>query len=231
MTFKPVSSGSHPALETLSEYSSGELSPERRLVVERHLASCASCSAEFARLELMLQAARELPMSIAPPLDVWDGVRAAIAPAIPVGSSRRGRGASLLRSPWMLAAAALVLVASSSAITALVMRHDTSDVAAPSASAQPPVVALPASLARVDQEYARTAAQLEVALDARRATLAPQTIETLERSLRTIDTAIAEARRALAQDPGNRALVDIFSANYQQKLDLMKRVTELSSSI
>jgi hypothetical protein len=50
---------------------------------------------------------------------------------------------------------------------------------------------------------------------------------TLERTLRVIDEAIAEARAALAADPSNRTLLDVLSANYEQKVELLRRASEL----
>jgi hypothetical protein len=61
--------------------------------------------------------------------------------------------------------------------------------------------------------------------------LSPATVRVVERSLATIDTAIAEARAALASDPANRSLVEILSANYERKVELLQRATELSSSL
>ena len=45
------------------------------------------------------------------------------------------------------------------------------------------------------------------------------------------DSAIAEARAALLADPNNGMLVDLLSASYQRKLDLLRRTSELSSKI
>jgi hypothetical protein len=51
----------------------------------------------------------------------------------------------------------------------------------------------------------------------------------VEESLRVVDDAIAEARQALARDPGNLAIADVLSANHEQKLDLLRRATRLLS--
>ena len=72
--------------------------------------------------------------------------------------------------------------------------------------------------------------ELPRTLDSQRATLAPYTVRVVERSLATIDSAIAEARAALAADPANEALVRILSAHYERKVELLQRATELSSS-
>ena len=59
--------------------------------------------------------------------------------------------------------------------------------------------------------------------------MSPATVRTVERALTVIDSAIAEARAALAADPANAALIDILSAHYERKVDLLQRATELSS--
>jgi hypothetical protein len=129
----------------------------------------------------------------------------------------------------MLAAAALLLVAVSSAVTALLMRRSVAP--APSvAQSQPAPVALPASLQAVEAGYDLTARELAATLAQRRTSLAPATIAKIEESLRVIDRAIAEARQALAEDPANRTLVDLFSSNYERKLELLRRAAELNST-
>ena len=65
-------------------------------------------------------------------------------------------------------------------------------------------------------------------LDERRDSLSASTVETVERSLRVADEAIAEAREALERDPSNGVLVRIFESNYERKIDLLRRATELA---
>jgi hypothetical protein len=135
-----------------------------------------------------------------------------------------------------LAAAAVVLIAVSSGITAIVlqsrfekqvaqMRRDTT---APNFRV-PTSVMLPASFRHAEGEYNRAIDELAEAVDAQRGRLNPETIQTVDRSLAVIDSAIAEARAALVADPSNTTLVDLLSASYQRKLDLLRRTSELSS--
>ena len=51
---------------------------------------------------------------------------------------------------------------------------------------------------------------------------------TVEHSLRIADSAIAEARAALASDPANAALAALFNSNYERKIDVLRRATELA---
>ena len=88
---------------------------------------------------------------------------------------------------------------------------------------------LPASFRLAEGQYTQTIDELRLAVDAQRAHLNPETVRTVDRSLAVVDSAIAEARAALLADPGNRTLVDLLSASYQRKLDLLRRTSELSS--
>ena len=88
-----------------------------------------------------------------------------------------------------------------------------------------------ASFRATEGEYARTFDELRTAFEAQRAQLSPETVETVLHSLAVIDSAITEARAALLEDPNNRTLVDLLSASYQRKLDLLRRTSELSSRI
>ena len=171
-----------------------------------------------------------LPREIAPPPDLWPAIRAELAPR----QSREVRWTA----GWRLAAAGLLIAASSSILTLLAVRgakdvaHDSTAVAtADRAPAHPPTPAsaqLPAHLVVAERGYARSIDALWRTLDERRDSLAPSTVATVERSLRIADSAIAEARSALEQDPANRVLADLFVSNYERKLDLLRRATELA---
>jgi hypothetical protein len=60
--------------------------------------------------------------------------------------------------------------------------------------------------------------------------LSPATIQAVEQSLSTIDVAIAEAREALLRDPANAALPELLASNYRQKIDLLRRATQIPST-
>jgi hypothetical protein len=81
---------------------------------------------------------------------------------------------------------------------------------------------------REENNYLRQASMLQDLLDQQETALAPKTVAQLKASLRTIDEAILEARNALARDPSNRLLIEMLSANYKQKVDLLRRSTEMT---
>jgi hypothetical protein len=170
----------------------------------------------------------QLPRDVAPPPDLWPSIRAELAP----------RSAHMPRwSPrWRLLAAGLVIAASSSILTLLAVRNregtrDAVVSAADRAPSHPRTSAptqLPAHLVVAERGYARSIESLWRTLDERRDSLAPSTIATVERSLRIADSAIVEARSALESDPANRVLEDILVSNYERKIDLLRRATELA---
>jgi anti-sigma factor ChrR (cupin superfamily) len=212
----------HPPFDRLSELASGELVPEVAASIEQHVSHCASCRATLARLRAIIERAAALPASIEPPAQEWAALR---------GRLRQHTNATPRQGGWMRewglrAAAAVVLVAGSSALTVVILRERVpADVAAVRGPAA--VAAVPATVRAVDRSYADVLDELSATIGAQRGTLAPSTIATLEHTLRVIDEAIAEARAALAADPGNRALLDVLSANYEQKVQLLRRVSEL----
>jgi len=134
-----------------------------------------------------------------------------------------------------LAVAALLLIVLSSGITALVLRNGATSLAVrdgrPPAEAPPvrPGAVLPAGFRHTENEFNRTIEELQLAVDTQRGQLSPETIRTVDRSLAVVDSAIAEARAALLADPNNQMLVDLLSASYQRKLDLLRRTSELGS--
>ena len=184
-----------------------------------------------------------LPKSIDPPADAWAKIRAEIesigggtGPADEVIELQPKRSARIAfwQRPMFLAAAALLLVAGSSAITAIALNRRE----APGVSPTPTRMAVgtegntgPASLAQftvVESDYLRAVNDLSATLESQQDALSPETIATLRESIKVIDAAILEARNALAADPANRTLIQMLATSYEQKVDLLKRTTEMA---
>jgi len=210
----------HLTFEQISDLADSR-AESREPRAESHLAECSECRETLRRVRDLVVAAHALPRDIAPPPEVWTALRARVAN----GPARRSK------SRWWygggIAAAAAIILMVGAAV--LVPRGTGKAKASKLASSAPPP-ASPVMLLAVDNSYTRTLAELRLALDAQRTTLSPATVRVLERSLAAIDAAIAEAREALANDPANQILVGILSANYERKVELLQRATELSSS-
>jgi hypothetical protein len=195
-------------------YVAGRLSDTESAALESHLDDCVACYEALAIRNRELGATGTLPRSVAPPADLWPGIQRELA------SRRRFRGRIALPS-WLLAAAALLLVAVSSGGTVLVLRHQ---------GPIGPSIQPPGNLTALEAQYSAASAELTLALDRARSRLAPETVATIERSLRIIDEALAESHQALARDPGNAALGQLVVAAWRQKVDLLRRATALGTS-
>lgn len=173
-----------------------------------------------------------LPASIEPPADSWAKIRAAIE-SKPARTARIG----FWQRPAFLAAAAVALVAGSSAVTAIAISRGGNEGRQEIVGAAPAHIVLPesdsgpASLAQftvVESDYLRAVNDLSATLDAEQGSLSPETVAKLRESIKVIDAAILEARNALAADPANRTLIHMLANSYEQKLDLLKRTTEMA---
>ena len=81
-----------------------------------------------------------------------------------------------------------------------------------------------------DDQFNAAVSDLEQILRSDRDRLDPRTVMVIERNLQTIDAAIAEARRALDNDPANPYLNSHLADARRRKLDLLRRATELAST-
>lgn len=213
----------HITFERLSELAELGASPDGGGVARdeetRHLASCADCRSTVSRVRSLLAAARSLPRDVAPPPEVWTQLRARVARD---GSSR---GTSWSWGRWIAAAASVVFIAGAALlIPALRGTGGTSKAAK----------AIPAStspaIQKVELHFAETLAELRATLDTQRTHHGPAAVNVVDQTLAVIDTAIAETRAALTDDPDNPALVEILSSHFERKVELLQRATELAPS-
>ena len=216
----------HPTEERLNDHVDGLLPAPAAAAVEAHLAACAACRAEVEGLRDLLAGAAALPRAVAPPAELWDALRAAT-------TARPARAAWTVRMTRReLAAAAVLLVALSSGITAALMR-DRGAPAPGGVAAVERDAARPRAewveFRRAEAEYVSTADDLEALLAGNRAALTPETVRTVEESLRVIDAAIRDARAALARDPANAELSNVLAATYRDKIDVLERTLRLSA--
>ncbi len=214
----------HLSFENLCDLADDAMDASEMAVARGHIAACATCATQLAELTQLHVDAAALPREVPPPADLWRDIKRDLSP-------QRSRGLARWHVRH-LAAAALLIAVGSSATTALVLRGEPASATQPVADATEYVTEvsapLPARLASAEDGYSRSVRVLQATLDERRDSLAPSTIATVERSLRVADSAIAEAREALARDPANTALARLFASNYERKIDLLRRATELS---
>ena len=212
----------HIDVEGLSAYADGELNAVAVLRVERHLAECEACRRQLERIRALVASAAALPREVAPPPAAWAALRSRVPSPesrVPIRWWHNG---------WLAAAAAIMLVVGSSMLTRSTGKAKAAKLGRPNATA---TAVTAVTLTSVERRFAPTLAELHEVFESQRASLAPSTARTLEHSLAAIDTAIAEARRALAADPSSATLAQMLSGYYQRKVDFLKRATTISSSL
>jgi anti-sigma factor RsiW len=244
--------------DRLSDYVDGELSPAEREEMEKHLFTCAECTAVLEEIRSVIARARALDER-PPGHDLWPAIAARIgagsaAELVELSSgrpSKRLRDRRFAFSLPQLAAACLALIALSGAAAWLAR----GGLSAPAGTA-PSQVALRDSIlpdsgtvppdnggagARFastatsplkfgEPQYDRAVADLERALREGRGRLDPTTVKVVEHNLRTIDRAIEQARLALAADPGSAYLNAHLAETMRRKLELLRRANEIASA-
>ena len=232
----------------LSAWLEGDLGGDERRAVDAHLRECLRCVSLVRDIENIRTDAAKLP-EMAPSRDLWAGIAARIE--APVIELKPRQAPAPVRRNWQMAAAAVVLMAVSSGVTYLVTKSDertamsdplvaTSPGSPDSVTANPPSVVTPraprpssgtvlimnepsAPEITYDQEITR----LRVILDQRRVDLDTATIAAVEKSLKAIDQAITDARRALAADASSAFLNEQLNRSLEKKLGVLRRVALL----
>ena len=165
-----------------------------------------------------------LPRELPPENDLWPGIAAQLEPR---------------RAPrrWLpLAAAAVLLVVSSSLITARVVRWSAAP-AAPIATVAPPAtpdagVVRPASFGpghALDREYAAARQQLAAMLAQRMDRLPSSARQKVEDNLAQLHRATDEINAALALQPGDALLEELLLNTYQDELAVLASVNQLAN--
>ena len=215
--------------DRLSEYLDGTLTSEERSACEAWLASSADGRALLADLRGVVAKAKTLPDAPVPE-SVWAGVSAAIrkpdAAIIPISASAKHPSAQASRrwqlSPLQLAAAAAVLLALGIGIGSRIRTVVKTQVAVTPAPSQGQFATV-GRTPHADASYDKAIQELQVMLQQNRGTMDTTTVRVLESSLAKIDAALAQAQRALADDPNSEYLNDHLSRIKRKKLDLLRQ--------
>ncbi len=208
--------------DRLSEYLDGTLAGSERAALDAHLAGCAACAATLEELRRVVARAQNL-QDRRPATDLWPGLaeRIGVSPDIVSLPARRARRVAF--SIPQLIAASLVLVVLGSGGAWLVF-HQWGGPATPVTLVSWADSAIVSSNADV--------LVLRAALDAGRRSgrIDSTTVRVLEQSLATIDTAVAQARRALAADPNSVYLHQHIARTLRRKSDFVARASTLVSA-
>jgi hypothetical protein len=219
--------------DRLSEYLDDELPPAERAELEAHLRRCVACGAVLADLRRIVARAQGLEDRV-PERDLWPGIAARIGAAS--GSDVVDLRAARTRRRWsfslpQLAAASIALMALSGGAAWLLHPGAGAPVAVVPVPQSVPGLAIPASTGAPARGYDGAVGDLERILAEGRGRLDTTTVRVIERNLATIDSAIAQAQRAVAADSGNVYLNSHLAETMRRKLELLRQAAALVSSV
>ena len=164
------------------------------------------------------QAARQLAREASPERDLWPGIEQAIR--IP----RR-------RTPWYAQAAAVVLlVGASSAVTYVAVKGDSG----PMVSVAPEMIFERAAFGgdyHLGPDFQDARNSLHAQLDAELDRLSPAAQKDIQANLDVIHAAIVEINTALEQEPDNVLLQQKLLRAYREELTLLRRVGGLTRNV
>jgi hypothetical protein len=199
------------------------LAPEQQAIVAEHLAQCAVCADDVARVRSLMTRVRGDSTDL--DVDLWPEIRSRIQrekivqlPATTAEMPVVGRRPI---GNWLALAAVGVAAALILVVAPPISRGKGKAVPPTETGAMNPEVQLVVDSTRA---YEREATILLNELELRRAMIRPQLRSSLDHDLRTIDDAILELKEAIARDPNNPALRRLLASSYKQKVDLLKRV-------
>lgn len=176
------------------------------------------------------EAVARLPEELPPERDPWPRIRAELdaerlrefPSRIGSAGARTGRRSVTLGIRGIAAAAAAVVL-----VTATIT-WQLRGPSVPTPDAPPANASAPAGLVSF-ASYESAAEELTALLEQRSARLDPATLEVLERTIRTIDEALAEARAALEKDPESSRARGFVETVWRQKLDFLRRANDVAA--
>lgn len=215
--------------DRLSEYVDGELDAAQRSELEAHLAGCDQCRTTVAELRRVVDRAQA--MDERPPArDLWPGIAGRIGLSTDDLAARRARRRISFTVPQLIAAGITLIAVSAGAARLALNSVGTPGGTASVPSGRPAVQ--PAVWVKADSSAAQELDELRLVLaeGQRTGRLEPATVRKLEHSLAVIDTAIAEAKRALALDPQSPYLNHHLADTMRRKLEFLREANRIATA-
>lgn len=203
---------------------------------------------------------RDLPTAVQPPRDLWAGIEAQLTAAEPAGAqlpagathtitnldhARRSATRRFTRLRWMAAAAVIVALAVGMWVGRSVLpttQHVVTHGAGTTATTTRPL-GTPATLPRMndgasalqaayisDPKYRKQREELVKSLEAKLASLPPDSRAKVISSLATIHKSMQDLEAELGKDPTNALLQELLVNTYQDEMRVLTTVHEASDA-
>jgi hypothetical protein len=193
------------------EFHDEMLDPIHTLEMEKHIKECEECSRINVRYKKFLGEFSNLPDSIEPEKDLWDGIKKSISD----NNIRHINRFRIGRIRFLSIAASFAVMILFSAIMVLYGRNNDADAK---------------TLKQFDaasKEYVKAREELMTALHSKEGVLIHETIEVIENNLIIMDQAIGEIKLAIRKEPRNQSLVLMLADTYHKETDLLLSTRDL----
>lgn len=205
----------------------GDLSAPDTLTVLHHLARCEACTGFRQDLDRLREASAALG-PIEPPGHVWLQVAGQTRLSQPVsGTMQRPTSHGSAFAQWLGIAAALVIVT----IGTYFVGTTSSSPPPSNAPATASVETVAEELNLAMQHFERAIDELETLAQSGSSSLDPAMATVLKENISTIDTAIAESRTALLQNPGNGPARDSLFEALRRKVVVLQATVNLMNEM
>ncbi len=203
----------HPGDGALNEYVDRRLDRAAAAGVEAHLEECARCRERVTAIRSLNARLAGLPRGIAPRRDLREGIRRRMEITSPEATRTRRDTGSPSRG-WLRAAVVALALAGGATLLWRGIYGGAPADGAPNA---------------VIDSYANAAAELERAVEGRKADLGPAGSRALTESLASLDAAIRELERAGRGGRGgaDAELLRQLEAQHRARLELLRGVKTL----
>ena len=183
---------------------------------------------------------RDLPAAVQPPRDLWAGIEARIVAeghiAVADPGTRKRAGSNLSRLRWMAAAAVVAALAVGMWVGRSVLpttRPTTSPRMSTSITFTLPTNDGTAALQAAyfaDPKYRKQREALVISLEAKLASLPPESQTKVISSLATIHKSIQDLEAEIGKDPSNALLQELLVNTYQDEMRVLTTVNEASDA-
>jgi hypothetical protein len=173
--------------------------------------------------DALTQAASKLAAGEQPTRDLWPEIEAAITQPQP----RRWQ------FPFAQAAAVVLLVGGSSAVTYVAMQDRGAEVI-PQMAASTELKIEPAAFGNhfaLGSDYEHARADLTTQLEKELESLPPETRADIENNLASIRTAIAEINELMVEQPNNVMLQRLLMSNYRRELEILSGMSGMTTGV
>lgn len=173
--------------------------------------------------DALTKAASKLVAGEQPQRDLWPEIEAAITEP----QKRRWQ------FPFAQAAAVLLLVGGSSAVTYVAMQDRDAEVV-PQMMVTTGLKIQPAAFGNhyeLGADYEEARASLTLQLEQELESLPPETRADIEKNLAAIQTAIAEINELMADQPNNVMLQRLLMSNYRRELEVLSGMSGMTTGV